>query len=168
MTDTDTTDAEPQADDHPGPAELVDTEDDPDTAGGEPSGENDTDSDHDASPNAEAARYRKRLREVEAERDQLAERLAGYQHRECEATIADLLDIPADLWEVGGADASAFYGDDGTLNTAELRAAAGALIEQRPRLAKPPALAPQWGQNGTRPPPSGGPSWSEVINPHTR
>jgi hypothetical protein len=103
--------------------------------------------DAEPTPNSEAARYRVQLRETQTERDTLAERLTGYQRRECEATVADLLDVPADLWEVAQAAVAAFYNDDGTVNEAELRAAAGALIEQRPRLAKPGRPPAQWGQN---------------------
>jgi hypothetical protein len=91
-----------------------------------------------ANPNSEAARYRVQLREAEAARDALAERVTGYQRKECEAAVANLLDVPGDLWDIGQADVSAFYNDDGTLNEAEVQAAAAALIDQRPRLGKPP------------------------------
>jgi hypothetical protein len=113
------------------------------------------------SPNAEAARYRRQLRDTEAERDALAERVAALQRRECEATLADLLDVPADIWDIGSADPAAFYGEDGSLNLAELRAAAGALLDQRPRLGKAHP-APQWGQHSG----AFGPSrisWNTVI-----
>jgi hypothetical protein len=118
-----------------------------------------------ANPNSEAARYRTRLRETEAERDTLAERLAGYQRGECERAVADLLDVPADLWDVGLAEAGQFYTDDGQLDEGQIRAAAGALLEERPRLARPDAPK-QWGQHSAGPPPvESGPSWSSVINP---
>ena len=50
----------------------------------------------------EAARYRTRLRETEAERDQLRERLERYERAEVErlASAAGLA-VPADLWALG-------------------------------------------------------------------
>ncbi|OBF95714.1 hypothetical protein A5773_13900 [Mycobacterium sp. 852014-52450_SCH5900713] len=120
---------------------------------------------HDSSPNAEAARYRRQLREVEAERDGLAERLQGHQRREVEAMVADLLDVPADLFDIGQVQASDFYNDDGTLNEGELRAAAGALLEERPRLGKPRPAGQRWQNFGqfAPPPPQRGAAWSDVL-----
>jgi hypothetical protein len=119
--------------------------------------------DSEPTPNSEAARYRVQLREAEAARDVLAERLTGYQRRECEAVVADVLDVPADLWDVAQADITAFYNEDGTVNEAELRAAATALVEQRPRLGRPQDPR-NWGQHGATP--SGGSvGWGTVIGP---
>ncbi|PQE01400.1 hypothetical protein CYL16_04775 [Mycobacterium sp. EPG1] len=115
------------------------------------------------SPNGEAARWRHQCREAEAQRDALAERLVAYQRRECEHAIADLLDEPADLWDIGLADHTAFYTETGELDEAELRAAAGALIDQRPKLAKP--AGPRhldFGQFRSPPPQPGG-GWSDLI-----
>jgi hypothetical protein len=115
--------------------------------------------------NSEAARYRVERNEARTERDALAERLTGYQRRECEAVIADLLEVPADLWEIAQADVVAFYNEDGTVNEAELRAAAGALVEQRPRLALP-NRTPSWGQHsGDGGFGDGKASWGDVIKP---
>jgi hypothetical protein len=113
-------------------------------------------------PNSEAARYRVQLREAQAERDELAGRLTGYQRNECERAVADLLEQPGDLWEIAQADVAAFYGDDGTLNEAELRAAAGALIDQRPRLAKPMGPRLQNAGQYSSPPPQPM-DWGSVI-----
>lgn len=140
--------------DAPTTASTVDDTDPPDATPAEP----------DASPNSEAARRRVELREAQAERDALAERLTRYQRRECEAAVDDLLDVPADLWDVAQADHATFYNDDGTVNTDELRAAATALIEQRPRLGKP-APQRQWGQSGDIGHTGGGVSWGTVIGP---
>lgn len=120
--------------------------------------------DPDPSPNSEAARWRTKLRETEAQRDTLADRMIGYQRRECELAIADLLDEPTDIWEIGQAEVSAFYGDDGALDEAQLRAAAGALCDMRPKLAKP--AGPRW-QNfgqGMKPPPPPSIGWESVIS----
>jgi hypothetical protein len=115
------------------------------------------------SPNSEAARWRTQFREAEAKLDAANEVIAGYRRGECQRAIADLLEEPGDLWEIGQADVSAFYSDDGTLDEDELRAAAGALIDMRPKLGKPPG--PRW-QNfgqGSKPPPQRGIGWDAVL-----
>lgn len=164
MTNTATTAAaQPPADDPADPAATDNTSAEPEPTSGQHSGENDDD--HDDSPNAEAARYRVRLREVEAERDGLAERLAGYQRREVEAAVADVLDVPADMWDVAGADVASFYDDDGNLNTNDALGAAAALVDQRPRLAKQPDPGRSWGQHSAPMPPENTTDWSQVVNP---
>jgi hypothetical protein len=160
---TDTTEAAENAAAPPEPDDQPDTAPEPDQAAHDDQG--DEGDALESSPNSEAARYRTRLRETEAERDQLAERLAGYRRGECERAVADLLDVPADLWDVGLAEAGQFYGEDGELDEAELRAAAGALIEERPRLGKPGPGPRQWGQHSAALP-AEGPSWHNVINPY--
>jgi hypothetical protein len=115
------------------------------------------------SPNSEAARWRTKLRETETQLGALTERLTGYQRRECESAVADLLEEPGDLWDIGQADVSAFYSDDGTLDEDELRAAAGALADQRPRLAKPQGPRHlNFGQYAP-PPPAPKIGWETVI-----
>lgn len=117
-----------------------------------------------SSGNSEAAKYRRQLRDAEATRDKLAERLTGYQRRQCEAAVADLLEQPGDLWDLGKADPTAFFGEDDTLNDAELRAAAGALLDMRPGLAKQPTPGPRvWGQHGGTPPGRAGIGWTDVL-----
>ncbi|CAM4413869.1 hypothetical protein MB901379_03884 [Mycobacterium basiliense] len=116
-------------------------------------------------PNSEAARYRVERNKARAERDALAERLAGYQRRECEAVVADVLDVPGDLWEVGGADVAAFCNDDGTVNEVELLGAAAALVDMRPRLGKPNPGPRYWGQHSADVPGDGKVGWSDVISP---
>ncbi|OBK58296.1 hypothetical protein A5656_16615 [Mycobacterium gordonae] len=118
-----------------------------------------------SSPNSEAARYRRQLRDVQAERDALTDRVRAYQRRECESMVSDLLDVPADLFDIGQIDITAFYDEDGTLNEGELRAAAGALLEERPRLGKPQPTGPRWQNFGqyAPPPPARGAGWSDVL-----
>jgi hypothetical protein len=150
-----TTPAEPPTTGPPAPTTAV-----PD----EPQSQAEPTPEPEPTPNSEAARYRVQLREAETQRDALAERLTGYQRRECEAVVADVLDVPADLWEVAQADITAFYNDDGTVNETELIAAATALVEQRPRLGKPVPQR-QWGQAGDIGHTGGGISWGTVIGP---
>lgn len=114
--------------------------------------------------NNEAARYRVRLRETEAERDNLAERVTGYQRRECEQLVGDVLAQPADLWDIAGADVTEFFDENGTVDENAVQAAAAALIESRPGLAAHPPQSRhrEWGQHGGNPP-SAAPGWSAVI-----
>lgn len=147
----------------PNPTPDLPTEQDPTPTEPQPDTSPDPSQEPDASPNSEAARWRHQCREAEAQRDALTERLVGYQRRECEHAIADLLDEPADLWNIGLADYTAFYTQTGELDEAELRAAAGALIETRPKLAKP--AGPRhldFGQFRSPPPQPGG-GWSDLI-----
>ncbi|MCT1352233.1 hypothetical protein [Gordonia sp. p3-SID1431] len=123
-------------------------------------------------PNAEAARYRTQLRAAEAERDTLAERLTTYQRRAAESTIADILDEPGDLFEIGGVDLADYLDEDGNINSTDLQGAAAALVDQRPKLGKNYARygsgLPQhrnWGQGGGLPPQPDTTSWSDVIKP---
>jgi len=79
--------------------------------------------------------------------------------------VAEILDVPADLWDVAGLDVAGFYNDDGTLDEDKVRFAAGTLAEMRPRLAKPPAPQASWGQGSGGIGPVGGQdaSWNDVI-----
>ncbi len=116
------------------------------------------------SSNSEAAKYRIERNEARTERDTLAGRVTSMQRRECEAAVADLLEQPADLWDLGRANAADFYSDTDELNTDTLRAAATALVESRPGLAKTKTFdGPRnWGQSsGT--PPTATSSWDQVV-----
>ncbi|BCO36851.1 hypothetical protein BMW24_018295 [Mycobacterium heckeshornense] len=123
--------------------------------------ENSADDNGQAPANREAAKYRTRLRAVEAERDTLAARLAAYQRRECEQVVADILDQPADLFEIGGVQPGDFYTEDGNLDRERLVLCATALADRRPRLAKPRPARRNWGQYSTVA--SSGITWSDII-----
>lgn len=117
------------------------------------------------SPNSEAARYRVERNEARTERDALAGRVTSMQRRECEAAVADLLEQPADLWDLGKADAADFYSDTDELNHDDLRAAAAALVESRPGLAKQKKFdGPRnWGQTSESVPTGTTSSWDQVV-----
>lgn len=116
------------------------------------------------STNSEAAKYRIERNEARTERDTLTGRLATLQRRECEAAIADLLEVPGDLWDLGQANPTDFYGDTDELNPEELRAAAEALVKTRPGLAKQRKFegTPNWGQTSATPPTATS-SWDQVV-----
>lgn len=80
--------------------------------------------------NREAAKYRRKLRTAEAERDQLRERVAVMQRGEVERLAGTVLADPADLWH--GASLVELLGDDGTINTTAVMVAATKLAESKP------------------------------------
>lgn len=65
-------------------------------------------------PNREAAKYRRQLREAEAERDRLAQAVDQLRRREVER--ASGLRKPDGLWKAG-AQVAQFYSDEGELDT---------------------------------------------------
>lgn len=77
----------------------------------EPQPDNDTEQD---SSNAEAAKWRKRLRETEAERDELREQVEALQRQQVEAIVTAAGLKPAAVWKV--AELDALLGDDGAVS----------------------------------------------------
>lgn len=86
--------------------------------------------------NREAARYRTRLREVEAERDGLRERLAAVQRAEVERLAGDRLAVPGDLFDIGGHDLAGLLDDAGDVDRVRVEQAVGGLLDTRPGLAR--------------------------------
>jgi hypothetical protein len=142
-TDTETTE----------PAEDMQETETPDT------GEDTAD---DAKVGAEAAKYRRRLRDTESERDALAERLSGYQRREAERLAAEHLVRADDVW-LAGADVAAVLGDDGEVDPAKVAAVAKTVLDGRPQLgtAWRPRPKPDDAQGAFRGKP--GTSWGDVL-----
>lgn len=102
------------------------------------------------SPNAEAAKYRRRLRDTESERDALAARIeSGEQHLVDYALSAAGLD--ARLWQVSEVDLEDFRSEAGHLDIAGLIERAG---EIRRELSGGPQPNPQQG-NPSHPPKGG-------------
>lgn len=95
----------------------------------------DADAQAKATPSAREARYRRRLRDTEAERDRLAEQLRSRDRSDVERRVADRLDRPADVWLVWD-DAERFHDDDGNLDTDAVDAAVAELLRERPSWAK--------------------------------
>ncbi len=72
-------------------------------------------------PGREAAKYRRQLREVEAERDELRATLDHVQHAEVERATGDRLVSHELLW-IDGHKASEFYSKNGQIDPAKLDA----------------------------------------------
>lgn len=78
------------------------------------------------SPNAEAAKYRKKLREAETERDTLAQRLEAVQRQQVEALLGGVK--PEALWAV--TELAALLTDEGTIDADKVTAAIDAAREK--------------------------------------
>lgn len=92
-------------------------------------------------PSREAAKYRTRLREVESERDNLANQVETLQKQAAEMIIADRLHSPAAIW-ANGTQLTELLNEDGQLDTEKVKTAADEAIStlglaERPRTPKP-------------------------------
>ncbi|MBE7699240.1 hypothetical protein H9623_02825 [Oerskovia sp. Sa1BUA8] len=79
-------------------------------------------------PGAEAAKYRRQLREAEGERDQLRETVQALRTAAAEQHIAGILAKPATLW-LTGVTVDDFTAEDGTLDVDALSGAARGAAE---------------------------------------
>ena len=118
--------------------------------------------------NREAAKYRRRLRETEAQLDTVAGRLAVLQRAEAESIAARRLADGADLFR-DGADLAALLDDEGHVDPVKVSALAKDIAEQHPHWVKK-ALPPKQIRRGGL---SSGasttadqstPSWAALLN----
>lgn len=79
--------------------------------------------------NGEAAKYRRQLREAEAERDQLRANVETLRRRDAEGMVAETLASPKLLWALGATPAD-LIGDDGTVDAGKVRAVADAVLAE--------------------------------------
>lgn len=89
------------------------------------------DDDPAAAARREAAAYRRRLRDTEAERDTLAATVATYRRREAEALAGRAMQSGADLW-AAGIELEELLADDGTVDEARVRDAVAQVTADRP------------------------------------
>jgi hypothetical protein len=110
----------------------------------------------------EAAKYRRRLREVEAERDGLTGRLTAFQRGMAEQMAENLGLKPKALW--ASADLADLLADDGAVDGVRVYDAAQKAIAElgisRPKgTSRKPRENLQAGTN----PESSGPGWAELL-----
>jgi hypothetical protein len=109
----------------------------------------------------EAAKYRTRLREVEAERDKLARRVSDYERAEVERQVAGGggLRNAADFW-LAGVSLDDLRDEDGKLDAEKVNAAKKRVVSEHPHWSEP---APDF-NGGARPDeqPSA-PSFGEAV-----
>ncbi len=111
-------------------------------------------------PGAEAAKYRRRLRETEAERDSLSTALDTYRRRDAEQ-VAEAAGLAngGDLFDAGN-QLGDLLADDGTIDVEKVKAAAAEVLARRPHWGAPtPSL--DLGPRGR--PEARGPSWGDVL-----
>lgn len=120
-------------------------------------GETADEDEEERSPNAEAAKWRRKLREAEAERDQLAEQVQALQRQQVEYLAAGKLHDTADLWSKHSLDD--LLGEDGTVDPAAVDTAIGELPAH---FRKAPELLYTQGYQGKWDPPSDT-NWGDVL-----
>ncbi|MET8181964.1 hypothetical protein [Streptomyces sp. NPDC005336] len=115
-----------------------------------------------ASPNAEAAKYRRKLRDAETQLEAANTRIETLLRRDIEQRVSDRLAVPADLFDLGKATVADLLNEDGVIMDDAIAAAVEALIEKRPGLAKPKG----WGDvGGFRPSAISdpAPTWTDAL-----
>lgn len=85
-------------------------------------------SDEESQPGAEAARYRRRLRDAEKERDALAVRVEALQRQQVEALLARERMTPKALWAT--TELADVVGDDGLVDPVKVKQAAQAARDE--------------------------------------
>ncbi|MGX1762946.1 hypothetical protein ACWIGW_45980 [Nocardia brasiliensis] len=120
------------------------------------------------SPNAEAAKWRRKLRDTETELATARERITRYQRTEIERLAAEHLAVPADLFDIGKADLPALLDDNGDPDPVKVRAAVDELVNARPGLHKngrpnPVARHANYGQGFTGQTRGNRSGWNEMI-----
>ncbi|MHB1063215.1 MAG: hypothetical protein ACYC1Z_01750 [Georgenia sp.] len=110
----------------------------------------------------EAAKYRRRLRQAETERDELRTTVDGLRRTIAESALGDVLAKPAALW-LTGTNPADYYGEDGNLNIEALTAAAQTAVTEH-GLA-PATVAQVFDAPSThRTPPVSAPSWQTALS----
>jgi hypothetical protein len=111
--------------------------------------------------NAEAARYRRQLRDTQGERDALAGRVERLQHAEVSRIVSDRLAVPGDVFAFG-LSLGDVLDDDGDVEPGLVETAVFGLLASRPGLAKAAEPAPVSLGQGNRQSASV-PSWADVL-----
>ena len=98
--------------------------------------------DDDSTGNSEAAKYRRRLRDTETERDQLRSLVERMNRSEVERLAGSTMISPGDLFSAG-AQLADLVNDDGQVDPDKVTAAAEAAVAERPhwRVRTPPRSA---------------------------
>lgn len=131
---------------------------------GQDTADDTTDDGQATEPNREAARYRTRLRDAEAQRDGLQTQLDAARAQIVAHHAAARLQDPADL-DRFDVDTAGLWADDGSLDTDALGSAIDGLLQQRPELAARKLPAP-WSSDAVNNAPrksDKGPTWADAL-----
>ncbi len=129
-------------------------------------GEQDDHGDPVAAARREAASYRRRLRDVEAERDRTAQALQTYQRREVEqlaerggAFGAGAMNSGSDLW-LAGVQLGDLLGEDGTVDPTKTQEVIKGVLADRPHWRRAPVDIGMGPRSGGA---TSGPSFADVL-----
>lgn len=115
-------------------------------------------------PNQEAAKWRRKVRDVEAERDGLAARVEKMQRAQVAGLVGDRLAVPDDLLAFG-LQLTELLGEDGEVDAGLVKTAVAGLLSSRPGLAvardQPRFPDLGGGRRGTTV--DAGPRWAELL-----
>ena len=111
----------------------------------------------------EAAGYRVKLREAEAERDALQVRVNAMLTKEIERLAAEGLSHPADIFTLSGNGPSDYLNEDGDVDPEKVAADVAAILAERPGLGKRVSgYDPTQGYGG-RPHVKAQPNWGSLL-----
>lgn len=108
---------------------------------------------------AEAAGYRRELREAQTERDQLRERVERQDREAVERLAGERLQSSSDFWLA--VELADLRGDDGAIDREKVQAALEQVATDRPHWIKPPYTAFDGGVRGRAVSPA--PSFGEAL-----
>lgn len=111
--------------------------------------------------NAEAAKYRRRLREVESERDQLQEQVQTLRRSEVERQVAGELEDPSDLWRAG-TEVEHLLDEDGAVDQSKVVETARAVTTEHPGWRKVSGVDEDQGRASES---FREPSWTALLRP---
>ncbi len=138
----------------------TDRQDAPDPVDTEPVSTEADDSGDSAKLRREAARYRRSLRDTEAERDSLRDRLDVLQRAEVERLAsADGLAVPGDFW-LSGANLAELLDDDGNVDHGRVRESVAKILVDRPHWRR---AAPVAFDGGARQPAPAGVTMQQLL-----
>jgi len=114
-------------------------------------------------PGREAAKWRTRLRETEAERDTLREQLEAAHRQMVSDRVAERFADPEDFFMRGG---QVVLDDDGRLDLEAIDTKAGEILASAAHLSRPRKPQPNPAQGASasgKSPEHTGPSWSDAL-----
>lgn len=168
MPDTDTTTADTTTE--PDPDAKVDNPQQLDDLDGTDTTEDQSDADPADKAGAEAAKYRRRLRETEAERDNLLARVEHLQRGEIERLITGKLTDPADIWR-DGAQLADLLDDDGDIDPDKVTTLLDDLVKAHPHWATQDTRTPRLSNpvsGASKPQPARRDSFTKAFSPKER
>lgn len=112
----------------------------------------------------EAAKYRRRLRETETERDTLRSQVEAFHRADVARIAGDKLARGAELLEISRTPLADLLDESGAVDPAKVAEAVAALLAERPHLAKRRfAGGADGGAIGETPKAAASPTWSDAF-----